>query len=393
LRCAPRFAAFVLSGLPVGRAQSMLYRPPPGGLPVPFDFLIRRDDLRRTEVRETPAATDLALAPGQALLAVDAFAFTANNVTYAVFGDALRYWEFFPAPEGYGRVPVWGFATVARSAHPALGEGERIWGYLPMSTHFAVEADKVTAGSFHDAAAHRRPMSAFYNQYLRVAADPGYDPAREAEQMLFRPLFATAFLLDDFLAGERFFEAEQVVISCASSKTSMALAAQLRARGACRVVGLTAVRNVAFVSGLGAYDAVYAYDAIEALPVVRSVFVDMAGDLGVTTEVHRHLGASLAYSCAVGGTHWDHSSFGKPVPGPAPVFFFAPDQMTKRIGEVGSAEMQRRLASAWGRFLPLVDRSIEIERASGPEAFARVYLATLEGRADPRKGNVLAPGA
>jgi hypothetical protein len=358
-----------------------------------FDFLIRRDDLRRTEVREAPPAGEVALGPGQALLAVDAFAFTANNVTYAVFGDALRYWEFFPAPEGYGRVPVWGFATVARSAHPSLGEGERIWGYLPMSTHFAVEADDVTRASFRDAAAHRRPMSAFYNQYLRVAADPGYDPAREAEQMLFRPLFATAFLLDDFLAGERCFDAEQVVVSSASSKTSIALAAQLRARGAARVVGLTAARNVDFVAGLGAYDAVHAYDAVGALPVARSVFVDMAGDLAVTTDVHRHLGASLAYSCAVGGTHWHQSAFGKPVPGPAPVFFFAPDQMTKRIGEVGSAEMQRRMAEAWSRFLPLVDRSLAIERASGPDAFARVWLATLEGRADPRKGYVLAPGA
>jgi hypothetical protein len=357
----------------------------------PFDFLIRRDDLRRSEVREAAAAARVALASGQALLAVDAFAFTANNVSYAVFGDALRYWEFFPAPAGFGRVPVWGFATVARSSHPALREGERIWGYLPMSTYLTVEAEQVTPASFGDAAPHRRPMSAFYNQYLRVAADPGYDPAREAEQMLFRPLFATAFLIDDFLAGAACFGASQVVVSCASSKTSMALAAQLAARGGARVVGLTAARNVAFVTGLGAYDEVYAYDAIEALPVVRSVFVDMAGDLAVTTEVHRHLGASLAYSCAVGGTHWDHSSFGKPVPGPAPVFFFAPDQMTKRIAEVGAAEMQRRLAVAWSGFLPLVDRSLRIERARGPEAFARVYLATLEGRADPRTGHVLSP--
>ena len=55
-----------------------------------FDFLVRRDDLSRCEAREAPAAAEVATAPGQVLLAVDAFAFTANNVTYAVFGDALR---------------------------------------------------------------------------------------------------------------------------------------------------------------------------------------------------------------------------------------------------------------------------------------------------------------
>src|SRR2546426_2818001 len=100
-----------------------------------------------------------------------------------------------------------------------------------MSTHFVVQADHLTPTGFHDLSAHRQPMSVFYNQYLRVAADPGYDRRREAEQMLFRPLFATAFLIDDFLAGERFFGARSVVLSSASSKTSMALAFQLHRRG------------------------------------------------------------------------------------------------------------------------------------------------------------------
>src|SRR5262249_33879135 len=156
---------------------------------------------------------------------------------------------FFPAPDGWGRVPVWGFADVARSAHPAVAAGERLYGYLPMSTHCVVRAEHVTPSGFHDVSPHRQPMSVFYNQYLRVSADPGYDSPREAEQMLFRPLFATAFLIDDFLAGERFFGARSVVVSSASSKTSMALAFQLHQRGrdACEVVGLTSARNDAFV--------------------------------------------------------------------------------------------------------------------------------------------------
>ena len=70
------------------------------------DFLIRRDDLRDT--RWTPA--DLpALADGAARLKVDTFALTANNVTYATFGDQMQYWNFFPAADAsFGRVPVWG---------------------------------------------------------------------------------------------------------------------------------------------------------------------------------------------------------------------------------------------------------------------------------------------
>ena len=357
-----------------------------------YDFLVRRDDLHRTEFRPAPAAADVKLDAGQALLAVDAFAFTANNVTYAVFGDSFQYWNFFPAPEGWGRVPVWGFANVARSANPGLREGERIYGYLPMSTHFVVQADHVTPTGFHDVSAHRQPMSVFYNQYLRVAADPGYEPRREAEQMLFRPLFATAFLIDDFLAGERFFGARSVVVSSASSKTSMALAFQLHQRGreACEVVGLTSARNAEFVRGLGTYHRVVTYENVATLDAaVPTVFVDMAGDRAVTTAVHRHFGDALRYSCAVGGTHWERLAFGVEVPGPTPTLFFAPDRLTKRLKDWGPEGFQSRLGEAWARFLPRIDGSMTIERSAGRGAIERVYRATLDGTADPRKGCVL----
>ena len=41
------------------------------------------------------------LTEGEVRLAVDFFAFTANNMTYAAAGDMLGYWKFFPvAGEG-----------------------------------------------------------------------------------------------------------------------------------------------------------------------------------------------------------------------------------------------------------------------------------------------------
>jgi len=359
-----------------------------------YDFLVRRDDLHRTEFRPAPSPSDVTLDPGQVLLAVDAFALTANNVTYAVFGDSFRYWNFFPAPEGWGRIPVWGFADVVQSADAGIREGERVYGYLPMSTYLVVQADSVSAGGFHDASPHRAPMSVFYNQYARVAADPAYDPRREAEQMLFRPLFATAFLIDDFLAGERFFGARSVVVASASSKTAVALAVQLHGRGrsACEVVGLTSPRNAAFVRGLGVYHRVATYDDLASLDAaVPTVFVDMAGDAAVTAAVHRHFGAALRYSCAVGATHWERLAFGVEVPGPAPTLFFAPDRLTQRMADWGPEGFQSRLAEAWARFLPHVDDAVTIDRSAGREAIERVYRGTLDGTADPRKGYILSP--
>ena len=59
----------------------------------------KRDDLTTMKVADAASAE---LAPGAVRLAVESFAVTANNVTYAVMGDAFQYWNFFPAPDGWG---------------------------------------------------------------------------------------------------------------------------------------------------------------------------------------------------------------------------------------------------------------------------------------------------
>ena len=60
------------------------------------DFLVRRDDLRTCRVADSATPE---LEEGQALLRVQRFGLTANNITYAVFGDGMRYWDFFPAAD------------------------------------------------------------------------------------------------------------------------------------------------------------------------------------------------------------------------------------------------------------------------------------------------------
>jgi len=355
------------------------------------DFLIRRDDLHATEFCAAADPASIELAPGQVLLAVDSFAFTANNITYGVFGVAMRYWDFFPARDGFGIIPVWGFAVIERSNHPGLSAGERIFGYFPMSTHLVATVDQVSPGSFLETSPHRDGLSLIYNQYTRCAGDPGYNSAHEAEQMLFRVLFMTGWLIDDFLADSDFFGARSVVVSSASSKTSIGLAHCLSQRGRdkCEVIGLTSAANKAFVESLGCYHRVVTYDQIATLPKTPSVFVDMAGDATVTSAVHQHFGDELRYSCSVGGTHWDNLAFGVEFPGPRPILFFAPAQVEKRIADWGAAVLQQKMGQAWATFLPKVNGWIAVERLSGREAIERVYMETLDGRADPKKGYVL----
>lgn len=110
---------------------------PPG-----LDFLVRKSDWREHRFAEVPAPE---LAPGQVLFRVDRFALTSNNVSYALTGDALGCWRFFPAEEGWGRIPAMGFGDVVRSTHPEVSEGTRCFGFYPMSRYLVIEPGAVGA--------------------------------------------------------------------------------------------------------------------------------------------------------------------------------------------------------------------------------------------------------
>ncbi|MFN3853570.1 MAG: DUF2855 family protein [Phreatobacter sp.] len=91
-------------------------------------FEVRRDDLRSTRLIAGHIDTASEVAAGRAVVAVDRFALIANTITYAAFGEKMAYWRFFPASDGYGRIPVWGFADVMASGAEGLAEGERLFG-------------------------------------------------------------------------------------------------------------------------------------------------------------------------------------------------------------------------------------------------------------------------
>ncbi len=353
---------------------------------------VRKGALTDAVLSDTPQA---ALAEGAVRLAVETFSVTANNVTYAVAGDSFKYWDFFPAPEGLGIVPMWGHARVIETRHPDIAVGERVYGYLPMASHLDVLPGRVTAGGFMDTAAHRQPMSPVYNSYTRLAADPEHDPAREAERMIFGPLFRTGFLIEYFLRGQDWFGAEQLVVTSASSKTALGLASVARQSSpGIKRVGLTSKGNLGFVAATGLYDEVLAYDDLERLPVVRSVSVDFAGNAELLAHLHRHFDAALAHSALVGMTHIAaRSTFGggELLPGPKPALFFAPDHAVAFFKAHGAEEGGKLVAAAWREFLKAADGTVTIERHAGLEAARAVFTTMVAGQIDPAKGIVIEP--
>ena len=358
---------------------------------------VRKDRLSDTRWVQT---ADAPLASGQVRLRIEHFALTSNNITYAAFGEAMAYWRFYPTgDDGWGVIPVWGFATVTESTHPEVPVGERVYGYFPMASAVVMTPVRVNAGGWTDGAPHRAELHPVYNQLTRCAADPFYTADTEDVQALLRPLFITSWLIDDFLADNDFFGARVLLLSSASSKTAYGTAFQLHQRQGVEVIGLTSAANVAFCENLGCYDRVLTYDALDQIDAsTPCVYVDFAGNGALRAAIHTRF-TQLKYSCSIGGTHVEQlaaSGAGKHLPGPRPTLFFAPAQIKKRTTEWGAEVFGQRMVGAWQAFVARVSHPqqpwLHTEHHQGGAAALAAYASVLGGKADPRVGAIVSLG-
>ena len=344
-----------------------------------LDFEVNRNQLHEHRIVTAPLPD---VAPGEALLRVDRFAFTANNITYAVLGDALQYWDFFPADEGWGRIPAWGFAEVVVAGDEGPPVGARVFGYVPMSTHLVVLPQRLRPDGFTDGSPHRAALPAAYNWYRRVDTDPLYNRAEDGLEALLQPLFVTSFLIAEQLVDNRFYGASTVVLSSASSKTALGTAFMLKDEPGVEVVALSSSRNAGFIDGLGFYRGSVNYDDVASLPGDAAVYVDFSGDADVRRRVHEHYHDHLQLSLLVGATH-QHTDPPGNLSGPTPVFFFAPDQIRKRGG------LDDTVTVAWRRFVADAPRWLDVVDGHGPEEVAAAFTDVLDGRVEPSVGHVL----
>ena len=379
------------------------------------DFQIQRDCLSKTRFVDLQLHEATDLAPGELLLRISSVALSANNITYAVLGERMRYWQFFPALStlsdalSWGRLPVWGFADVIHSAHPEIAVGERIYGYLPMSTHLLVLAGRVSAKGFVDASPHRAALPAVYQQYRRCAQDQNYAPQNEALQALLLPLLFTAFLLCDEIIARIPAGKSTVILTSASSKTALATAFLLQALRpeACEVIALTSAKHLDFVRERGCFDRVLEYHDVESLaPDQSAIAVDFSGNVALMARIHQHC-RGLQHSLRIGVTHW-HEAAGMAEPkvfavkhigpkvfagqhiGPRPELFFAPDYAAKRVAQWGAVEFERRTGAAWMAMLLWAQNWLKVRTDCGEEAIADAYLAALNGVSPADVGQMLA---
>lgn len=357
---------------------------------------IEKSNVANTKIIEKNIDIDL-LQEGEVVLKIDSLGFSANNITYAVFGDKMGYWGFFPASDNWGIVPMWGFATVIKSTHLDVQVGEKVYGYLPMASHLIIKAGKTSATHFFDVSDKRKSISPVYDNYVRCATDPGYQASREAWQLNYRPLFMTSFVLDDFV-GEGLAElvnpVVQIFVTSASSKTAYGTAHLLmkhkQSRGlSYKVIGLTSTHNKTFTEGLACYDQVVTYDDIDTLDGGKPSWVlDFAGNKSLLLKLQQGFAKNLGKLILIGSTDVDAQQ-NKPQGHLNSEFFFAPTQVKKRTSEWGHEGFAERYAKAWQSFALHMNDKVKVAEYSGVSAIESLYHTGLENKLNNVEINVL----
>ena len=325
-------------------------------------------------------------------VSVGPWALTANNITYMAVGDQIGYWKFFEPKdygiemEGFGRMPVWGYAEVTESKCADIAVGTMIYGFLPIAQRFDMMPVKLTPLGFHDGNDHRMALHPVYNGYTFIDKDPSF-AAHHRLQPILRPLFTTSFLIDDFLADENFFGAEQVLLLSASSKTALGTAYGLKQRGDINVCALTSEGNKSFTESTGFYDDVFTYDSLTDMnPDVRTTIVDMAGNGKIMANLYDHFEENIVYNCMVGKSHWEGAPPKKAALGAPPVMFFAPDRVKQRMKDWGDENFAKKLAERWLPFCKSAQDWLTITEHHEATELLKIYKDFLNGNVGPSKG-------
>lgn len=345
---------------------------------------------------EIASLSERALSTGEVLVKIDRFAYTANNITYAVAGDMIGYWQFFPATSDrdeaeWGVIPVWGFADVVSSNNDEIPVGDRFYGYFPPATHTVMKPARVTPTQFLESAEHRRALPAGYNLYRRVSGEPDYDRAMDNARMIFYPLHLTAFCIVDALQDSNWYGAEQIIILSASSKTSLGLAVGLHdMEVGPKSVGMTSTKNLDSTQELGIYDELHTYTDFAGIDKNKpAVIVDMSGNIAVVNQLVELLGDNMKYVIQVGMTHWDKAGQRVNLPKEQQEFFFAPGHMQKRMKDWGPEEFNKKTNEYYLKSSAKISQWMSYEKIAGLEGLSAIHKDVCNGNIPANKGLVV----
>lgn len=330
------------------------------------------------------------LKTGEALIAVDRFSFTANNILYVTLGHENNYWDIFPAPKGWGLAPAWGIGRVVASKCPDVAIGESLFGFFPLASHCTISPKAISSRHVVDTAAHREPVAAAYNRYTRIDGVDAFTGRAGDWQLLLRPLALVGMLAAHFFEDAGFYNSDQFVVTSASSKTGIGVGKMIKEIAPhINVVGLTSPDRQGFVQALGVYDQVVSYKEIEKLTLSPSIIFDLTGDNALVGRIYDVLETNLKYCAYAGRSRWDAEKTPVKTGEIQPERFFTPNYMAHYIPIWGPEVFESRFNTSILSLRQVLSSHVSLKRIDGAEELATLYAEFLEDGGDVNIGHIV----
>lgn len=349
------------------------------------------------------------LDPDHVLLRVDKFAFSQMPLGYLMKGYTRTfsaYHDFFKYPEeGLYRSACWGYCTVLESLHPKVAVGTRLYGLVPPCQYHvqkvlrSIPASKNGDPAMVEFDMHRMPFNLRRFQEYEVVKDADQDTEMEDWAIATKEIYTMAFYMDEQLLVDT-GQINSVIISCASSKTAMALAYCLRMRGgdelslsskieremSC-VVGLTNKEHFEFVKSTDLYHEVYTYDEVHNIPNDKTiVYMDFKCDGAVRQAITLRLGTNLMYNMVLGPAVFQKKMKDQLFEKRAREILFDESSWRERrrmVAEVTKTGRNEKLRSSYPDFVERMKKLSRLRHVSEPDALRKMYDAIYSNSASP----------
>ena len=231
--------------------------------------------------------------------------------------------------------------------------------------------------------------------------------------MLYRPLFWTSYWCEDWMFSSKYRDANQIIISSASSKTAFCLAYLIKKRitkgdiSNVTLTGITSKSNLGFTRGLHLYDKVLEYDSFASLKPTSGngkwIYADLAGNENFNDRLFSHLGSNLVAGIALGLTNlspsapdassikWSTNTFTN-TPSNAGKKeleqFFMPEWLNVRRHQFSIEEISALQNRAWKDLMKDCGSWVKMKHISGGDAVKLAYGKVTKGGFGPDEGMI-----
>mmetsp|Transcript_5079 Transcript_5079/g.9193 ORF Transcript_5079/g.9193 Transcript_5079/m.9193 type:complete len:519 (-) Transcript_5079:133-1689(-) len=342
---------------------------------------------------------------GCVVLRVDKFSMTQMSIGYLMKGFTRTfggYHNFFPSKQdGIYRSAAWGIATVVESSHLKVPVGTRLYGPMPLCKYHHQKVlrtiPRLRNGEDPPVVEFQNEDMPFnmqrFQEYEVLADASAADPEFEDWKLATKEIYTMAFYMDEQLLTET-GQINSVIISCASSKTAMALAYCLKMRGGSAIeremehlVGLTSKEHYDFVVSTDLYQEVYTYDEVDNLPTDKTiVYMDFKCDGALRQAITMKLGTNLMYNMVLGPAVFQKRMKDQLFEKKAREVIFDESTWRERrrmVAEVTKTGRNEKLRYSYKSYVERMKKYVSVRHHSGMDQLKQVYESIYGNQASP----------